>query len=336
MAINEYQDDDDADDEKLLTLDDDDQKSAYYPFLSFLTFHQHLKSVSIHIDKRGKNGISLVNRILLSIGKREKNLESFYLDCAALHLNYCVKYLVIAVKQHSLRRFSCNFFTMDERSVTRIIHGFNQKPHPNLSFFSIHGAGVEYANQSIIDLIKFVDIHKDLEYLKLCYFTGVNYVNQNWASLMLSLLELQTLSYIGFGEILIDNNAIMTNLCQFMQKCTTLQSVDISISKKSYEGYGGSLENTKKFIFYAFKNQLFLQDQIEETEGCLEVCWKMPSPIIDIIVGFTFDIQGRLNLNIHGLPEGDFNDVGQQFIRLKQTQGRNWRIARDLQLFTHL
>ena len=335
-AMNVYQEDDDIDDEKLLSIDDDDQKSAYYPFLSFLTNHQHLTSASIHLDKRGKNGISLVNRILLSIAKRKKNLNSFYLDCGALHLNYCIKYLVLAIKQHSLRRFSCNFFAMDERSVTRLIDGFNSNPHKTLSFFSVHGAGVQYANQSINGLIEFVDNHRDLEYLKLNYFTGINYINQNWSKFTNKLLELQTLSYIAFGEILVDNNEIMNNLCRFIQKCTTLQSVDISISQKSYEGYGGSLENTKKFIFYAFKNQIFLQSQIEETEGCLEVCWKMPVEIIELVVGFAYDISGRFNININGLPEGDFHDVGNQFMKLKQSQSSKWRVARDLQLFTHL
>ena len=335
-AMNIYDDDDDIDDQKLLSIDDDDQKSAYYPFLSFLINHEHLKSVSIHIDKRGKNGISLVNRILLSIAKRKNNLNSFYLDCGALHLNYCIKCLVLTIKQHSLRRFSCNFFAMDERSVTRLIDGFNTNPHRNLSFFSVHGAGVQYANQSIDDLIKFVDNHRDLEYLKLNYFTGIDYVNENWSRFTAKLLELQTLSYVAFGEILVDNNEIMHDLCQFIEKCTTLQSVDISISQKSYEGYGGSLENTKKFIFYAFKNQIYIQSQIEETEGCLEVGWKMPAEIIDMVVEFAFDIHGRFNININGLPEGDVNDVGNQFLKLKQTQSRNWRIARDLQLFTHL
>eukprot|EP01084_Bolivina_argentea_P303106 523258_1 len=113
-------DDDDIDDEKLLTMDDD-EKSIYFPFVNFLATHLTLKSVSIHINKRGKNGISLMNRILLSIAKRKNNLETFYIDCDGLHLNYCIKYLVLAIKQHNFKRFSCHFLATDERSVSKII-----------------------------------------------------------------------------------------------------------------------------------------------------------------------------------------------------------------------
>eukprot|EP01083_Nonionella_stella_P012879 36348_1 len=335
FLVNVYDDDDAVDDEKLLTMDDD-EKSAYFPFISFLSAHDTLKSVSIHIDKRGKNGISLVNRILLSIAKRKKNLESFYIDCGALHLNYCIKYLILCIKKHSFRRFSCHFFAVDERSVSKMINEFNANPHPQLSFLSIDGNGVQTASQTIGDLITLVEKYKDLEYLKLCYFTGVSCVGDNWLNLMRSLLKLQTLCFVSFGQLLIDNNEVIQHLCQFVWKCTTLQSIDISISQKSYEGHGGSLENTKKFIFYTFKNQIFLQEQIEETQGCLICDWKMPSEIVDLVIGFTFDFNGRFNININGLPEGDMSAVGTQFIKLKNQQSRKWTIGRDVQLFTHL
>eukprot|EP00483_Globobulimina_turgida_P003359 UN03365 len=62
----------------------------------------------------------------------------------------------------------------------------------------------------------------------------------------------------------------------------------------------------------------------------------MPSEIADLVIMFTFDLNGRFNINVNGLPDGDLADVGHQFIKLKQAQSRNWRITRDLQLFTHL
>ena len=243
---------------------------------------------------------------------------------------------MLLIKQHSFKRFSSQFFATDERSVSKLIDAFNFKPHRNLSFLSIEGSGAQPANQSIHKLIRFVECHRDVENLKLCYFTGISYMNDNFMRFTRSLLGLQTLCFVAFGELLTDNNAVMNHLCKFVQRCTTLQSIDISISQKSYEGHGGALENTKKFIFYTMKNQIYLQQQIEVTQACLQLYQKMPLDIAVLIVEMTFDVNGRFNININGLPDDDMQDVGRQFMKLKQTQSRNWAIARDMELFTHL
>lgn len=339
----------DIDDEKLLTIEED-EKSIYFPFLSFLSNHNRLKSVSINIAKRGKNGISLMNRILLSMAKREQSLDSLYIDCGSLHLHYSVRYLSMVIKRSDFKRFSCTFNTMDERSVSRVIEAFNSNPHRNLSFFSIQNGlsglrdksnytseyGVQRAGESVDGLVRFVRSHNELEYLKLNYFSGISRVGNGWNDLMQSLLRLQTLSFLSFGELLTDDNHRMNSLCQFVGQCTTLQTIDLSISEKSWEGLGGALENVKKCVFYAFKNQVFLQRQIEESSGILEVDYKMPLPIVELVVTFAFDIFGRFNININGLPEADMVEVGNQFMKLKQMKAKTWTTSRDLQLFTHL
>ena len=330
-----HDDNEEFDEEKVLTIDED-VRSPYYPFLSFLSQHGALKSLSVNIAKRGANGISLMNRILLSVAKRDCSLDSLYIDCGHLHLHYSVRYLALVIKRSSFRRFSCHFHAMDERSVCRVVEAFNSEPHRTLSFFSIHGTGVQSAGQSVEGLVRFVHHHRELEYLKFNFFSGISRVGDGWAKLMQSLLALQTLTFIAFGEMMVDDNERMHTLCQFVGKCTTLQTIDLSISQKSYEGMGGAIENCKKFVFYAFKNQVFLQQQIEETTGILEVDHKIPISICELVVEYAFDCFGRFNLNINGLPEGDMASVGQQFLKLKQMKSRTWTTARDLQLFTHL
>merc|ERR1712032_345039 len=100
--------------------------------------------------------------------------------------------------QHSFKRFSAHFYGMDERSVCRLISTFNAKPHRNLSFFSIQGEGVQTANTSVHKLCKFVQLHGDLEYVKLSYFTGINAL-VHFPRLITNLLRLPMLSFLALG-----------------------------------------------------------------------------------------------------------------------------------------
>jgi hypothetical protein len=76
--------------------------------------HKHQNKI------KGPHGINVMNAILLSLARRTSNLDTCYLDCPALHLNYCIKHLLLLLRQHSFTKFSCNFGSVDERSICKL------------------------------------------------------------------------------------------------------------------------------------------------------------------------------------------------------------------------
>lgn len=288
-----------------------------------------------------------MNSILLSLAKRNTNLDTCYIECPSLHLHQCIRYILLLLKYHSFEKFSCIFQFTDERSICKLFKMMIFKPHKNLNFLSIVGNGSERASQSIWQLNRFLSLHENLQYLNLCYFQGIEMHdgqsgmrimrNNEWTIFChKSLLELKELQILTLGTLLMDDNEIISDLCDFISYATSLISIDLSINPQSYERMGGALENTKKLIFFAYKNQKYLQAQVEECEGCLEVEWKIPLNIVSLITEFAFNLNGQLNINMRGMPAGHMFDVNRQFMKLKKIHSKKWRFNRDLQLFTHL
>ena len=162
------------------------------------------------------------------------------------------------------------------------------------------------------------------------------------------------------------DNFIIHKLCEnVICKLTGLKKLRLLISSESYEGSGGVLENCKKCVFYIFKNQEYLVEQINKTEMYLQMICKMPPEVCNFITlyafnatnnfednnnnnnnnngynkntGGTFGMGGMniidsIQIILDGVMGSDIEPLLNQTERLKKSRSKKWdRVRRDVVL----
>ena len=236
--------------------ENNDDNSVYYHFCNYLTYNHRLKSFTINTDQNLTKGIKIINKIIYCLYKNPYiNLDEFYLNCNYMHLHYVIDTicLLITNKTNNFHKFGILCGAMNEISVTKLFKSFLNEDNknnityinPEMYLFSLISKynKCDSVSISINYLSQFLRKHgKYIEYLNIDYFNGVS--NAEYFLTLINktiVTDLVCLDSIVFGNLQFDNNFIVNNLCQFIENNTRLTTIDVKLSKTSYEGVGGSL-----------------------------------------------------------------------------------------------